>query len=150
MFTMSATWRGPSPAARSRWDSAACAQYSRPSTLSSTICCHSDSGAPAAGPSSITPGVVDEHVETTQLGDRARNSVCRLLLVCDVGLQHDHERRHRQRQRQCEPRTRPACRGLGLAVTQSAPFRLVSASSPLAGRLGPDYLDMARTWRDLS
>ena len=85
---MSATWRGPSSAARSRWGSAACAQYSRPSTLSSTICCHSGSGAPAAGPSSITPGVVDQRVEPAQLGDRALHRAGRLLLVGDVALQH--------------------------------------------------------------
>ena len=34
---------------------------------------------------------------------------------------------------------------LGLAVTQPTRFRLVPASSPPAGRLGPGYLDMART-----
>ena len=55
---MSATWRGSSAAARSKWGSAACAQYSRPSTLSSTICCHSGMGAPATGPSSITPALL--------------------------------------------------------------------------------------------
>ena len=65
-------------------------------------------------------------------------------------VQHDHELRHRRRQQQREPRTRPVCWGPGVAVTQSAPFRLVSASSPLAGRLGPDHLDVAQTWRDLS
>ena len=55
---MSATWRGSSPAARRRWGTAAWAQYSSPSTFSSTICCHSASGAPAAGPSSMTPALL--------------------------------------------------------------------------------------------
>src|SRR5215472_13697363 len=58
MFTMSATWRGPVSAARSRCGSAAWAQYSRPSALSSTICCHSARGAPATGPSSMTPALL--------------------------------------------------------------------------------------------
>jgi hypothetical protein len=39
MFTMSATWRGPPAAACSRCGKTACAQYSRPSTFSCTICC---------------------------------------------------------------------------------------------------------------
>src|SRR5262245_21127595 len=58
MFTMSATPRGLVSAACSRCGSAAWAQYNSPSTLSSTIRCHSVRGAPAAGPSSITPALL--------------------------------------------------------------------------------------------
>jgi hypothetical protein len=62
----------------------------------------------------------------------------------------DHELRHRQDSSSANP-----ARGLPAGAWASrspsrAPFRLVSASPPLADRLGPGYLDTARTWRDLS
>src|SRR5690348_206081 len=57
MLTMSATPRSPS-AASSRWGTAALVMYISPSRLTSTICCHSSTGASSIGPRSITPALL--------------------------------------------------------------------------------------------
>jgi hypothetical protein len=58
--------------------------------LSSTIRCHSDTGAHDGRTEQHHAGVVDERVEATELGHRPFDGVCRLPLVGDVGLEDEH------------------------------------------------------------
>jgi len=56
--------------------------------LSSTLCCHSASGGPAVGPSSMTPALLTSVSQPAQLGGRALHRGRGLFLVGDVALQH--------------------------------------------------------------
>ena len=51
---------------------------------------HSSTGAPTIGPRSITPGVVDEGVQASELGDGSLDHGLGLLLVGHVGLEDEN------------------------------------------------------------
>jgi len=85
---MSATRRGPSSAARSRWGRASCAQYSRPEHVELDHLLPLLQRRADRLAEQHHAGVVDERVEPAELGHRALNGTGRLLLVGDVALQH--------------------------------------------------------------
>jgi hypothetical protein len=88
MFTMSATWRGailggPQQVGQCRVRTVQQAEHVELNHLLPLRQWRADRLA-----EQHHTGVVDERVQTAQLRDRAPNDIGRLLLVSDVGLQH--------------------------------------------------------------
>ena len=89
ILTMSATWRGLSWPRLQQVRQRRVRAVQRPSTLSSTIRCHSTSGAPMTGPSSITPALLTSVSRRPSSATVRPTASVRLLLVRHVGLEHD-------------------------------------------------------------
>jgi hypothetical protein len=86
-MTRSATRRGKSSAALTRWASAAWVTYSEPITLRATIRSQSWMELPTRA-WKHHPRVVDQHVDPSELRDRPLDRTGRLMAIADVGLQH--------------------------------------------------------------